>query len=244
MIEEFLAEGGISRFLVLVDIQDLPETLGPVRSLRSYFLEAAQPWASLLLFAGGSPEALDAVRVAKHLTYYNGLAHKEFTRDPDIAAPHNLFIAGNDIPVLASGAALHAVTWPPYSVNALSSGTDAQTVKMNFYSRIHNVIYTYEPDSRTYERLNGTVVSAMHPANIVILAAPITAIGEKGRLTIPLDEGGELLLFRSGIMQRGWWRKQPGGAWEFLDEKHEPLSLNPGQTWLTVLPDLRRVTWE
>src|SRR3989338_1831670 len=40
LIEEFLVESGITRFAVLFDAEDLPERIGPVRSLRPYFVDA------------------------------------------------------------------------------------------------------------------------------------------------------------------------------------------------------------
>jgi hypothetical protein len=242
MIQEFLVEGGISRFLVLFDRGDLPPIIGPVRSLRPYFADGAEPWASVLFFAGGSPEAFDRLQTVKNLDWFNGLSYAEFERDETVDAPHNLFLSGENVQKLSSGSLLRPVLWPPYPTGRMKDKTDASSVKLNFYSRVHNVAYTYDPSSNTYTRVNGQVTEAMRPANVVVLEAAITAIGEKGRLTIPL-ESGKLLLFRSGTVFEGTWRKVEHGPWEFLDEDGKPLLLASGQTWLTVLPDLRRVTW-
>jgi hypothetical protein len=242
MIEEFLVEGGISRFLVLFDRDDLPPQIGPVRSLRPYFAEGAQPWTSAIFFAGGSPEAFEKVRAQKTMDWFNGLAYREFTRDDEIPAPHNLFVSGAGIAKLSSGSLLRGVLWPPYPTSRRTDAADAAEVHLNFSSRTHNVTYTYDPNTNSYERVNGKVTETTHPSNVLVLQAYITGIGEKGRLTIPL-EGGKMLLFRSGTVHEGTWKKAESGPWEFLDGEGKPLSLAPGQTWLTVLPDLQKVTW-
>lgn len=95
MIQEFLVEGFISRFVALFDAQALPSTIGPVRSLRPYFLDGIAPWVRTVFHAGGSPEALDRVKhsgefYALNLLYFDD-EHGSL-RDENVAPPHNLFL--------------------------------------------------------------------------------------------------------------------------------------------------------
>ncbi|MCK5019666.1 MAG: DUF3048 domain-containing protein, partial [Candidatus Peribacteraceae bacterium] len=55
LIQEFYVEGFISRFVALFSMDDIPEAIGPVRSIRPYFLDAFFPWSSIIFHAGGSP---------------------------------------------------------------------------------------------------------------------------------------------------------------------------------------------
>jgi hypothetical protein len=243
LIQEFLVEGGISRFQLLFDAENLPEDIGPVRSMRPYFTEAALPWATALFYAGGSPEAFALLNQQAVLHHFNGLSYpEEFTRKKGIAAPHNLFTSGQALTSLLADLPHTETLWPPYTLGKTTATETAPTIHLEFGSSAHNVDYTYDARKRTYERTNGEVVSAAHPSNLLILAAPILATGEFGRLTIDLRGKGKLLLFRDGVMQQGTWKKSDAeGTWEFLDESNHPLAFAKGQTWMTVLPELGRV---
>lgn len=242
-IQEFIVEGGISRFAALFDLADLPPIAGPVRSLRPYFIESVSPMTSLLLFAGGSPEALLNVQQVKGLYYINGLGYPQhFDRNRTIAAPHNLFITSDNIKDLAGEVTMRSVAWPPYKTGRVRSQTGATVINLNFFGRNHNVEYTYA--SGEYVRQNGDVVSDASPENVLVLESPILGVGEVGRLTIDMTGRGDALLFRSGKVVEGTWKKTATTEpFVFTDKAGEPLVFAKGQTWMTVLPTLERVTW-
>ena len=239
-IIEMVVEGGITRFVVLLDVADLPERAGPVRSLRTYFLGLAEHWSSLLLFAGGSPEALEQAPAAD-IPVINGLGRpKDFTRDNDLPAPHNLFVDAESMRTLADEKEAKMILWPPYVVGSAPKGEAAKTIDIEFFSALHDVTFTSR--GRTYERVNGEIVSPAAPANVIVLEAPIASVGEFGRLDIPLNKG-DMVLFRGGFAYKGTWKfGKDGLAFAGLDDA--PLRLARGQTWITVLPRLDRVSWK
>lgn len=244
LILEFPVEGFISRFAAVFDVADLPDRIGPVRSLRPYFVDALKPLHSVILFAGGSPEAFDRLALST-LTGINGLAHpKEFTRDEDIPAPHNLFIAGEDVQLFAVDADAEEIPWPPFSTGAQRSTSGALSIFLNFYNPAHDVRYTFERLGGRYVRENGRQIADAKPRNVLVLAIPIAGVGEHGRLSIPLEGSGPALLFRDGTVTRARWEKPTDDTWfSFVDTDGEPLVFAAGQTWITVLPSLDRVTW-
>ncbi len=246
-IQEFPVEGMISRFLALFDRSDLPASIGPTRSLRPYFVDASQPWTGAIMHAGGSPDAYERAKVFDDLTTVNVLHfddEKYALRRSDVPAPHNLFLSKAIMEELLPEE-IADVSWPPYSTGGPPvSASGASTVRINFLSGLHNVEYRLQPDG-SYRRNNGGIVSALQPHNVVILQIPITGIGEFGRLTIPLEGKGPLLLFRSGYAIPGTWHnKGPDTGFTFLDARGQPLRLAAGATWMTVVPDMGRVEWE
>lgn len=246
-IEEFLVEGFISRFVALFDLQNLPPSIGPIRSLRPYFLHGVLPWASALLYAGGSPKALEEAEKRDGLATFNALAFepKYFSRDSSVPPPHNLFISNNDAHALLSGFSLEQTSWPPYELGGAPSASGASVIRLNFLNPLHSIRYTYSPFTGTYTRKNGTTTSDATPANILVLEMPVTDIGEFGRLAIPVEGSGRALFFRSGAVLHGRWQKGDHlDPFQFLDEQGAPLLLSKGQTWMTVFPELSRVTWE
>lgn len=237
---EMVVEGGITRFAVLFDREELPERAGPVRSLRPYFLHGTEQWSSILYFAGGSPEALEEAPQSS-IPAINGLGRpKNFFRDDELYAPHNLFIDAENMRSLMDEFETKTVAWPPYLVGSAPAGEKADTVRLEFYSQSHDVEYAFK--GRAYERTNGGMLSEMMPVNVVVLEAPILSIGEKGRLEIPLSEG-KMLLFRGGEAYRGTWTLRDNGLY-FADQTGGEMRFARGQTWITVLPTLDRVTWE
>ncbi len=246
MVIEMLVEGGISRFAVLFDASSMPEIMGPIRSLRPYFIDAVLPYAKTIVHAGGSPEAFDEAESIKNLTTINALqyAHKAFFRDDIAPAPHNLFAHAADLLSLLPDQ--KKTPWPPYKTGTLgTSGTGARTVDINFFSKSHNTEWTYDRWSKTYTRINGGIESALHPNNVVILEAPITDIGEYGRLTIPLEGRGRAYVFREGRMMRGHWEKTTReSVFHFTDTQGNVIPLARGTTWMTILATLERVSWK
>jgi hypothetical protein len=61
VVVEAIAEGGITRFLTLFQ-ESQPQYIGPVRSLRPYYIDFAAPFQAGIAHVGGSPEALSRVR--------------------------------------------------------------------------------------------------------------------------------------------------------------------------------------
>jgi hypothetical protein len=246
LIEEFLVEGGISRFAAIFDVSNLPSVVGPVRSLRPYFVDGVRPWASAILYAGGSPEAFARVENVPGMKHANGLAlPKDFLRDEEIAAPHNLFLPGDRAEELLGTLEINPVLWPPFPAGgAPLTGSAATTIHLNFLSPVHNVTYDYSP-WQGYTRTNGEVTEITHPANVLILEEPIAGIGEVGRLTIEMSGHGNAVLFRGGMAFPGSWEKKDAGApLTIVDENGDRLPFADGQTWMTVLPTLQRVRWE
>ena len=74
MIQEHMVEGLISRFVAFYDLRTMPDLIGPVRSLRPYFIDSIIPLSNVFLHAGGSPEAILRVEGDPNLTSINGLS--------------------------------------------------------------------------------------------------------------------------------------------------------------------------
>lgn len=245
-IAEFLVEGYISRFIAFFDRDNLPEQVGPVRSLRPYFLSVMQPWASALLFAGGSPEALKLLETSA-VPWVNLLGVDDTSlRDRSVPPPHNLFLRPSFITGLFADRRLHDVEWPPFPRGGSPYGSGASLIHLRFFSPLHDTTYRYDALDDVYIRTSGRVTHIARPRNILILAIPVTGEGEYGRLAIRPQGSGPALLFHSGLVQEGQWERGEGNRdpFRFLDRQGNPLRFVPGLTWMTVLPTLERVQWE
>lgn len=247
MVQEWMVEGFISRFIVILNRDRLPDRIGPVRSLRPYFVDGTAPWIDHIVHAGGSPEAFEEARKLKTeslnalLGSYNGY----FERLEEAAAPHDLFIEKDRLLAMLEDETLPQTNWPPFATGRATDGTKTDAVHVNFHSPVHNVTFTYDPQRRSYVRDNGYQKEQAKPSTVLIVEMPVESIGELGRLSIPIPQNAPAVLLRNGMIWQGTWSlDSEKSVMIFRDEQGESVPFASGQLWMTVVPNLERVTWE
>ncbi|MBR6650578.1 MAG: DUF3048 domain-containing protein [Clostridia bacterium] len=104
IIFECLAEGGITRLMMIsTEYEKLPK-VGSVRSARDYYIDYAESFNCIFIHAGGSPIAYDTLanRGNAHIDGVNGPSPEgTFARDQDrlnagVASEHTLFLQGGE----------------------------------------------------------------------------------------------------------------------------------------------------
>ena len=92
LIFEELVEGGMTRFAVIYQ-SDLPDEVGPVRSVRHVDVAIAEPMADAFVFSGGARRTMKFVKrkIPTTISVINEGAPGMY-RKPGLYAPHNLFI--------------------------------------------------------------------------------------------------------------------------------------------------------
>jgi hypothetical protein len=90
VVFEAIAEGGITRFVALYQ-DTAPSYIGPVRSVRPYYLSWLDGFNAIVAHVGGSGEALQDINswgIRDMNQFYNG---SYFTRISSRVAPHNVY---------------------------------------------------------------------------------------------------------------------------------------------------------
>ena len=92
IVYEVLAEGDITRFMAIFESEE-PETVGPVRSARDYYIELAKGYDSIFVAHGYSPEAKKMLS-SGYIDELNGMHYDGtlFERVSFRKAPHNSYI--------------------------------------------------------------------------------------------------------------------------------------------------------
>ena len=251
MIEEYLVEGFISRFVAVFDAQRIPREVGPVRSLRPYFLDGIAPWTRIIFHAGGSPEALDRVQngntfFARNLLFYDDKNHS--LRKVGPTPPHDLFLQAPLIRSFldeVSDRLSTPVPWPLFPIGTPEGGENVKNIAVNFFNPQHNVVFDFQPLSQKYRRTNGLEISPARPSTVVILEVPVDEIGEYGRLSMRTVGSGKAYVFHSGkVWDARWRRSDITQTFRFTDVAGEDIPFAQGQVWLMTLPTLERVSWE
>ena len=261
IVYEAFAEGGITRFLALFSSFDA-EKVGPVRSIRTYFVDWAHGLSAYLAHVGGNIDALDKIKVEKSYDldqfaystpywreYAAGLAteHTMYTSTSKLwqqAAKIGYPTANNftsykfkDDPVDAEAAALPA----------------SQKISINYLSSTYNVDFQYDQASNSYRRfiagklqIDNISKNQISPKNVVVMTvsrrAMKTRINEAGYVMTTVGSG-KAQIFLDGKTIVGTWKKTSASDREiFYDEKGQEITFNRGQFWISVIPPESSVT--
>jgi hypothetical protein len=246
VVFEAIAEGGITRFEAI--FQDTtPAYLGPVRSVRPYYIQWAMGFDAAIAHVGGSPEALNDLPSwgAKNLDQFaNGNYYQRITsRD----APHNVYTSIAQLNDLEGTKGYGAANYTGFlrKNEQPSKAPTASSIDLNISSSDYNVHYDYVAATNNYKRSEGGA-----PHMVVDQNGVQTQITPKVVVALSMSQGleaddhhtsyatigtGHAYIFQDGIVTEGTWTKNSNAEnITFTNGSGKPISLNPGQTWITI----------
>lgn len=267
VVYEFLAEGGITRFLVVFASNDVvePDLVGPVRSLRSYFVPVGLELLAPVYHVGGAPNALERASSWGMRDVNQFFDSQYFWRDSSVngqGAPHNMW---SRMPELKYAVRDHG--WPMDDglrlrawkfTDEAEAGARGDISKINipFSSGSYNVNWEYDKDKNQYLRfqadephMDSNNDNQLLARNIVVQYCDTSVLAgdDKGRLEIKNDEGeGDALVFFNGEVVEATWKKDNRDSRTIFYERGTDTEIEfvPGQFWVEVVPTDKEVTWE
>lgn len=250
IVYEFMLEGGITRFLAIF-WPEVPEKIGPIRSARPALVKTAQAYDALFLHAGASPHgfALLAVNDILHLDQI--YQSKYFWRSSKRNAPHNLYSGDEPLNNYLEG--LSEKEYPDQfnflTASVLSDFIKAENISIDYWGS-YEVLYKYNSLENNYLRFlnnkdNPHLVESgeqLQAKNIIVQHVKTSTKDSEGRQDIDLDSGGKMQLFRDGLVITGSWEKN-NGKLIYLDAAGNEIEINPGRTWIQVVPNGTEITY-
>jgi hypothetical protein len=258
LVFEAEAEGGITRFLAFYPYQNT-ERVGPVRSVRPYFVRWAEQFDSALAHAGGSELGLSTIYSSGHIFDLDGLALEGgleyFTRDYVYFAPHNLFTNLKELRELIDDRGWDKPLDDPYfRFGELSdyAEEEGETIHIYYPFPEYFVRYDYDEDEGVYERFQNGNPHIDHgsekqvtASNVVVLIKNYYPTDDVGRLYMKTEGSGDMYLFRDGKVVPGTWRRpETHSSYTFYDENGEELTFATGKTWISVVNYQSGLQWE
>lgn len=265
LVYEILAEGEITRFVAVYQAQ-APKVIGPVRSIRPYFVELGEALDAVIVHAGWSQDAMDMIAGHKlnHLDeVYGDGAY--YWRSSDRKMPHNLYTSIEKIrqgavnkkfrqewkapeaayafAPLASGpvatGAVPAGAPSPRSVSAAGKPAGKVTVS---YIHGYTVSYVYDAGTGLYQRFMEGAPHLDKETGKQLTAANILICESKHQV---LDNEGRRAVDIHGpgkgyLVQGGQLREV---TWELSNGiirgfiDGREAEMLPGQTWVQVIPE-------
>lgn len=253
VVYEAIAEGGITRYLALYQ-EAKPGLIGPVRSLREYFVDWLTPYQASVVHVGGSSQALKLVRNGKYRDIDQFFYPQAYWRASDRYAPHNVYTNFEKLDALNREKGYKSSSFKsfPRTDPKAVKEPDATNITVNFSSSQYNTIYRYDKKSNAYNR---HLAGAPHkdrekgiisPRVVVALRVDESTVMQDGlREVIKTSGKGQATVFQNGTAIKATWRKSSRNApLELLDSAGKPIELARGQTWIAAVPNGRgAVSW-
>ena len=254
VVFEAIAEGGITRFLTLHQ-EDKPQLIGPVRSLRMYYVDWLAPFNASVAHVGGSKAALDEVRNGNYRDIDQFFNAGSYWRATDRYAPHNVYTSFERLDALnaAKGYATSSFTGFPRADGKAATAPNASSVTINISSPLYNSTYAYDPATNLYNRSLAGVphmdreAGQITPSVVIALKVNEVTVMEDGyRQSITTTGSGEAVIFQNGVATAATWAKASRGEQlTFTDAAGKPIQLYRGQTWISAVPNGHgSVSWQ
>jgi hypothetical protein len=253
VVFEAIAEGGITRFLGLYQEQK-PKLVGPVRSLRMYYVDWLAPFNASVAHVGGSAASLKEIRNGKYRDIDQFFNAGTYWRATDRYAPHNVYTNFDRIDKLnrAKGYKTSSFTGFSRKDSEKAKEPTASKVTVNISSFLYNSSYTYDAKKNVYKRSQGGAphrdreAGQITPSVVVVMKVKERMVFEDGwREQIDTIGSGKAYIFQDGKAQEVTWKKSARGKQiQFTDKNGEDVPLIRGQTWITAIPSTGSVSWQ
>jgi hypothetical protein len=253
VVFEAIAEGGITRFLTLWQ-EASPQLVGPVRSLRQYYLDWLTPFDASVAHVGGSAKSLEQVRGGGYVDLDQFFNPGSYWRATDRYAPHNVYTSFAKLDALnqAKGHTHSTFTGFVRKKETPSAAPNATKIQVHISGPLYDSAYNYDRASNSYLRFNGGTPAMdrefgqLNPKTVIVMKVQESTVLEDGyRQSINTIGDGEVWVFQDGSIDHGRWHKADQKAQlTFTNDAGQVMALNPGQTWITAIPVNESVSWQ
>ncbi len=251
IVYEIIVEGGVTRLMPIFWNADA-ELIGPVRSSRHYFLDYVMEHDAIYVHFGWSPLAKSDISKLK-INNINGVGKGgevfwDLTKDRNnwqdsYTSSQRLdeCVEGLKYPVNTDQKLMLS-----YNASDMEPGTEnAGKIEVK-YSGGYVCSYEYDPASKKYsrfrqgkphmERTDNTQLTAKNIIIQYVSNKRISGDREDRQELSNIGSGSGLFISCGKMTEITWSKKSRGSKTEYMDTEGKPVLLNPGQTWIQIVP--------
>jgi hypothetical protein len=240
VVYEEVVEGNITRFVTIFN-SAVPDTVGPVRSVRAEDPDIVWPLGGIFAYSGGAQVNVDAINAAPVKAIDESAAGDAMERNapgqPSRGAPHNLYAHPAKLFALGGTPVPPAPLFSYLTDTATITGTGVLGMHVGFEAG-YDPSWAWDAGSKTWLRSiaggPSTVTGGAQiaPTNVVVQFTPYT--GEAEGQTVG---EGDVWVFTDGTVRVGkWMRPDKTKPAQYVDAQGVPILLRPGRTWVELLP--------
>lgn len=256
LVYEIVVEGSATRFMALFKEPEL-EKVGPIRSSRHYFLDYAMENDARYVHAGFSDKAAADIK-SLGINNINGLYETIFWRDKTYDSTwHNMYTSLKKVAELSDKKGYRNTTDKAlltYSKEfATPNGEDATHLTIP-YANFYKVEFKYNAETKLYERYvnnsphksqTGDGLTAKNIIVYTLTNVPLNDGINASRQDLRNIGSGEGYYLSEGKSVKIKWEKASRGAQTvYTTENGEKLTLNPGNTYIQIVPSYSSYTIE
>lgn len=253
VVIEAPVEGGITRFLALLDGKASVSSIGPVRSSRPYYVEWADGWDAAYFHVGGSGEALELIRrsvgsSSKFLDVNEMVFAQYFWRSSSRPSPHQVFSQTALMDKLfadrAAATTTSVIAWHFQDAATTTERGEVKQIKIP-YGGSYNVVWNYSTSTNSYARSAGgrphveSDGTRIATENVIVIKTDSQILDEVGRLRVRTVGGGEAIAYKNGNKYPLRWSRSTGEPIRFTTVDGNEFPLTRGRTWIEVTTDDR-----
>jgi hypothetical protein len=252
IVYETSAEGGIPRFIAVFQMNS-PKEIGPIRSVRPYFINISKEYNLPFAHCGGSGEAMNNIKLESLMNMDEMKKGSYFWRDSSRKAPHNLYTSSKKLRLLITN---KDYIMPSEFFLQFDSdywnNTDLSTVsKISLkLSNYYSTQYEFK-DGNYYKLMDGKPAvdksnnKAIDMKNIVIQITDIRLQEDGNHLDMDLLGEGEGYVISNGKYKKiKWFREDLESNTIITDENGDIVSLTPGKTWWNIIDKKAAILFE
>ena len=246
-----MVEGGLTRFVAIWH-SDLPDAVGPVRSIRPMDPDILSPFGGIVCYSGGQAVFTNMMR---NTNVFNASETTEqgkgtFSRTKDREAPHNVIVnvlkLSSDHPEIKAPAAQFNFSKDLQSASATASGTPVKDFSVYFPSALaqwapnaDQTLWLRTQDKKAHtDAADGSQLKAV---NVVVMQVDVDhSYLDHKYGNVPKDVvigTGKAYIFTAGKMLEATWSKPSRETSISLAlADGSPVTLAPGNTWVELQP--------
>lgn len=242
LVVEELVEGAATR-LAAFFYSKLPETVGPVRSMRASDIGVVSPAGATVVTSGAA--GVTKSRITKAGIPFIEEGAKGFFRDDSRSSPswyHLLDHLKTTAALTRTKSARTPENYLPWGTEADFAGVQAATQVDVPFGGFHTTKWAFQGGHYVNTNSYAKKGDEFAADNVLVIRAQI---GDAGYLDpagnkvpeIKLVGSGKALLFHGGKVVRGTWSKSATDAPFELATEAGPLKVPAGRTWIELVPD-------
>ncbi|WP_082467454.1 DUF3048 domain-containing protein [Leifsonia sp. Leaf264] len=246
IVFEELVEGGLTRYAAVWQ-SDVPDEIGPVRSIRPMDPDIISPFGGIIAYSGGQQIFVDMMMATpvKNLVFdydTSGIFYRNDVHD----APHNVILRAKDVVGQSAALAAPQQQWA-YSTDIATStaaldGAPTGNIAVSFSpERYPN--YTWDEATKVWLRnqegspdldANGKQLQA---TNVITMRVDIDGTYGEVPKTVLTGSGAATVSTGGKTVNATWSKADAGSPIRFVDGNGVVVRLAPGNTWIELVPN-------
>lgn len=252
VVYEALAEGGVTRFVVIFLANNSSKDLGPVRSARQYYFDWVREYGAAYAHWGGNEGVrakAQAVFGSKDFDQFSIGAPTFFRRPP--YGEHSAYTTTKGLWKVASSRGVNKptkfVSWK-FKEDSPAKKPKVTKITLGFEGRSDMVVqWKYDSKTNTYKRSNGGIAhkDKVYKKQLTAKTIVVQYVKDLGSKIVTgvfnrnfqTTGSNKVKIFRDGEVIDGKWKKKNVTARTlFYDKKGKEIELNRGPIWIEIVP--------